>query len=145
MDRGQLCSRFSRTVDQHVITAERELDQFLEQLSGFIDINENTHSLSLTALFAIRAGKNERSKSLQEFGAYQDASVRDPVITTKNGRPRTVLIAYEDYLRLTRRDRRVRLTSALGGDYSAAIEASEMDGSLVHLNAELLTGKACCR
>lgn len=77
----------------------------------------------------------------KNFGAYQDAAVRDPVIITKNGRPRTVLIAYDDYLRLTKRDRRVELTSALGDDDLAAIETSEMDGSLDHLNAELLTDK----
>jgi prevent-host-death family protein len=77
----------------------------------------------------------------KNFGAYQDAAVRDPVIITKNGRPRTVLIAYEDYLRLTKRDRRVELTSALGDDDLAAIEASETDGPLDHLNTELLTGK----
>jgi len=77
----------------------------------------------------------------KNFGAYQDAAIRDPVIITKNGRPRTVLIAYEDYLRLTKRDRRVELTSVLGDDDLAAIEASDMDGSLDHLNAELLTGK----
>jgi prevent-host-death family protein len=74
----------------------------------------------------------------KNFGAYQDAAVRDPVIITKNGRPRTVLIACEDYLRLPRRDRRVELTPALADDDLAAIEASEMDGDLSHLNAELL-------
>src|SRR5690554_669344 len=36
----------------------------------------------------------------KNFGAYQDAAVRDPVIITKNGRPRTVLMAYEDFVRL---------------------------------------------
>ncbi|SFB60105.1 prevent-host-death family protein [Rhizobium sp. NFR07] len=77
----------------------------------------------------------------KKFGAYQDAAVHGPVIVTKSGRPHTVLIAYEDYLRLTKRDRRVELTSALGDDDLAAIEASEMGGSLDHLNAELLTGK----
>jgi len=74
----------------------------------------------------------------KNFGAYQDAAVRDPVIITKNGRPRTVLIAYEDYLRLTRRDRRVELTSALGDDDLAAVENAAMDGELDHLNAELV-------
>jgi prevent-host-death family protein len=29
----------------------------------------------------------------KNFGAYQEAAVREPVIVTKNGRPRTVLIA----------------------------------------------------
>jgi prevent-host-death family protein len=77
----------------------------------------------------------------KNFGAYQDAAVRDPVIITKNGRPRTVLIAYEDYLRLTRRDRRVELTSELGEHDLAAIETAEMGSDLDHLNTELLTSK----
>lgn len=72
----------------------------------------------------------------KNFAAYQDAALREPVIITENGRPRTVLIAYEHYLRLTRRDRSVELTSALGDDALAAIEASEMDGALDHLDAE---------
>ncbi|MBD9512132.1 type II toxin-antitoxin system Phd/YefM family antitoxin [Ensifer sp. ENS10] len=73
----------------------------------------------------------------KNFGAYQDAAVREPVIITKNGRPRIVLLAYEDYLRLSRRDRRVEATADLRG----AVEKSEMDPGLDHLNAELLTNK----
>ncbi len=77
----------------------------------------------------------------KNFGAYQDAAVREPVIITKNGRPRTVLIAYEDYLRLSRRDRRVEATAELSYDDISAVEKSEMEPGLDHLNAELLTGK----
>jgi prevent-host-death family protein len=77
----------------------------------------------------------------KNFGAYQDAAVREPVIITKNGRPRTVLIAYEDYLRLARRDRQVEATAALSDDDLAAVEASEMNGGFDHLNTELLTDK----
>ncbi|WFU13001.1 type II toxin-antitoxin system Phd/YefM family antitoxin (plasmid) [Rhizobium sp. CB3090] len=77
----------------------------------------------------------------KNFGAFQDAAVREPVIITKNGRPRTVLIAYEDYLRLMRRERRVDLTTALGDADIAAVETSEMDPGLDRLNAELLTDK----
>ncbi|PKA45364.1 type II toxin-antitoxin system Phd/YefM family antitoxin [Rhizobium sullae] len=77
----------------------------------------------------------------KNFGAFQDAAVREPVIITKNGRPRTVLLAYEDYLRLARRDRRVEASAALTEDDLAAVEAAEMDGDLDDLNAELLTGK----
>lgn len=75
----------------------------------------------------------------KNFGAYQDAAVREPVIITKNGRPRTVLIAYEDYVRLAKRDRRVELSSDLSDDDLAAVEASQMEPGLDHLNAELLT------
>lgn len=77
----------------------------------------------------------------KNFGAYQDAAVREPVIITKNGRPRTVLLAYEDYLRLSRRDRRVEATAELSDDDISAVEKSEIELGLDHLNAELLTGK----
>ena len=77
----------------------------------------------------------------KNFGAYQDAAVREPVIITKNGRPRTVLIAYEDYLRLAKRDRGVDLTTQLGDDELAAIAASQMEPGFDHLNAELLEDK----
>ncbi|ENR06515.1 type II toxin-antitoxin system Phd/YefM family antitoxin [Brucella ovis] len=73
----------------------------------------------------------------KNFGAYQDAAVRDPVIITKNGRPRTVLLAYEDYLRLMRRERCVELTATLTEDDLAAVEAASMEASLEHLDREL--------
>ena len=77
----------------------------------------------------------------KNFGAYEDAAVREPLIITKNGRPRTVLIAYEDYLRLMRLERQVELTSALDADELAAVEKSRMDPGLDHLNAELTKEK----
>ncbi|KAB0565898.1 type II toxin-antitoxin system Phd/YefM family antitoxin [Brucella pituitosa] len=73
----------------------------------------------------------------KNFGAYQDAAVRDPVIITKNGRPRTVLLAYEDYLRFMRRERRVELTGTLTEDDLAAVEAASMEAGLEHLDREL--------
>lgn len=78
----------------------------------------------------------------KNFGAYQDAAVRDPVIITKNGRPRTVLLAYDDFVRLSKRDRRVELTAELSADEIAAVEASEMDPGLDHLNEELTGTKS---
>ncbi|MGX8014312.1 type II toxin-antitoxin system Phd/YefM family antitoxin (plasmid) [Mesorhizobium sp. ORM8.1] len=77
----------------------------------------------------------------KNFGAYQDAAVRDPVIITKNGRPRTVLLAYEDFVRLSKRDRRVELTAELSADEIAAVESAEMEPGLDHLNDELLPAK----
>jgi prevent-host-death family protein len=73
----------------------------------------------------------------KSFGVYQDAAVRAPVIITKNGRPRTVLIAYEDYVRLASRDRRAELTSQLSDEEIAAVEKSEMGHEFDHLNSEL--------
>lgn len=73
----------------------------------------------------------------KSFGTYQDAAVRAPVIITKNGRPRTVLIAYEDYVRFAARDRRVELTSQLSDADIAAVENAQMEPGHDHLNAEL--------
>lgn len=58
----------------------------------------------------------------KNFGAYQDAAVREPVIITKNGRPPTVLIAYEDYLRLAKQDRRAEATAVLSDVDIDAVE-----------------------
>lgn len=73
----------------------------------------------------------------KNFGAYQDAAVREPVIITKNGRPRTVLMAYEDFMRLSKRDRIVQRTVDLSEAEIRAVEASEMAPGSEHLNAEL--------
>ncbi len=73
----------------------------------------------------------------KNFGAYQDAAVREPVIITKNGRPRTVLMAYEDFLRLSKRDRRVQRTVDLTDEEIAAVEASTMAPGFEPLDAEL--------
>ncbi|AHK04605.1 hypothetical protein X971_4766 [Agrobacterium tumefaciens LBA4213 (Ach5)] len=51
------------------------------------------------------------------------------------------MIAYEDYMRLAKRDRRVELSTTLGDDDLAATEASQMEPGLEHLNAELLRYK----
>lgn len=77
----------------------------------------------------------------KNFGAYQDAAVRQPVIITKNGRPRTVLLAYEDFVRLSKRDRRVELTAELSADEIAAVESAKMEPGLDHLNDELIEAK----
>jgi prevent-host-death family protein len=71
----------------------------------------------------------------KNFGAYQDAAVREPVVITKNGRPRTVLMAYEDFVRLSKRDRRVQRTAELSEAEIAAVEAAEMTPDPDHLNA----------
>jgi prevent-host-death family protein len=70
----------------------------------------------------------------KNFGAYQDAAVREPVIITKNGRPRTVLMAYEDFVRLSKRDRRIQRTVDLTDVEIAAVEASEMTPEPDHLD-----------
>lgn len=72
----------------------------------------------------------------KNFGAYQDAAVREPVVITKNGRPRIVLLAYEDFMRLSKRDRRVQRTVDLSDEEIAAVEASQMTPDLDHVTSE---------
>jgi PHD/YefM family antitoxin component YafN of YafNO toxin-antitoxin module len=43
----------------------------------------------------------------KEVGRYQDMALSQPVIVTRNGRDRTVMISADEYLRLKRRDRQV--------------------------------------
>ncbi len=81
----------------------------------------------------------------KSFGTYQDAAVRAPVIITKNGRPRTVLLAYEDYMRLARRDRRVDLTVELSDAEVDAVENARMAPGLEDLNSELPDGMHAAR
>ncbi|MBP0579874.1 type II toxin-antitoxin system Phd/YefM family antitoxin [Labrys sp. LIt4] len=73
----------------------------------------------------------------KNFGAYQDTAIREPVIITKNGRPRTVLMAYDDFVRLTKRLRIVQRTEDLSDLDIAEIERSQMEPGHEHLDAEL--------
>ncbi len=44
---------------------------------------------------------------VRQFSHYSDLALAEPVIVTKNGRPRNVLISVEEYERLKLRDRQV--------------------------------------
>lgn len=46
---------------------------------------------------------------VRQFSHYSDLALAEPVIVTKNGRPRNVLISVDEYERLKRRDRQVFL------------------------------------
>ena len=61
----------------------------------------------------IRATAKEVQKN---FGRFQDEALKQPVLVTNNGRPKTVLISIDDYERMSARDRRVRLTSELSDE-----------------------------
>jgi len=50
----------------------------------------------------IRVSSTEFGK---EVGRYQDAALSQPVIVTRNGRDRTVMISAAEYRRLKRRNR----------------------------------------
>lgn len=60
----------------------------------------------------------------RNFGRYQDEALREPVMVTRNGRQRTVLISTEEYHRLKRRDRQVMGLDDFTAEDLAAIEKS---------------------
>lgn len=79
----------------------------------------------------VRVSSTEFGK---EVGRYQDLALRQPVVVTRNGRDRTVMISAEEYLRLKRRDRQVFGAGQLPDDLVEAVARSEMDPRHNHLD-----------
>jgi prevent-host-death family protein len=79
----------------------------------------------------IRVSATEFSK---EVGRYQDAALTQPVIVTRNGRDRTVMISAEEYARLKRRDREVFGAGELPEATVEAIRNVKMDPRHNHLD-----------
>jgi PHD/YefM family antitoxin component YafN of YafNO toxin-antitoxin module len=73
----------------------------------------------------------------RNFGRYQDEALKQPLSITRNGRDRLVVLAVEEYQRLKRRDRVVRLTEDMSAAEIEAIANTEMDPRHNHLDAEL--------
>lgn len=46
---------------------------------------------------------------VRQFSRYSDLALKEPVVITKNGRPRNVMISVDEYERLKLRDRQVFL------------------------------------
>jgi prevent-host-death family protein len=77
------------------------------------------------------------SEFQDRVGEALDRSLSQPVLITKHGRPRNVVLSYDEYERLRARDRRAVRAEDLTDEDIAAIEASEMAPGYEHLNAEL--------
>jgi prevent-host-death family protein len=60
-------------------------------------------------------------EALRHWKEVTDKALREPVVITAHGRPRHVLMAYEDYERLRDQERQVHLTSELPADLAATI------------------------
>lgn len=78
-----------------------------------------------------------RSELEQHLGDALDRSLSQPLIVTKHGRPKNVLLSYEEYQRLIARDRRVVRLEDWTDDDIAALEAAEMEAGHEHLDDEL--------
>jgi len=77
------------------------------------------------------------SEFQDRVGEALDRSLSQPVLITKRGRPRNVVLSYDEYERLRARDRRAVRAEDLTDEDIAALEASEMAPGYEHLNAEL--------
>ena len=58
----------------------------------------------------------------KNFGRYQDLALTEPVVVTRNGRERTVILSSQEYHRLKRRDREVLGIADFTAEDIAAIE-----------------------
>jgi prevent-host-death family protein len=73
----------------------------------------------------------------RKIGHYQDKALVEPVMVTRNGRERVVLISADEFKRLTRRDREVLRAEDLTDADLAAIAAAEVPAEYAYLDAEL--------
>ena len=71
------------------------------------------------------------------IGRYQDIALTKPVVITKNGRERTVLLSAEEYLRLKRRDRRAFAAGELSERQIAAIRDAKVPEQFAGLDDEI--------
>jgi prevent-host-death family protein len=76
----------------------------------------------MTALAEQDPARTVTSKqALRHWKEVTDKALRQPVVITAHGRPRHVLLAYEDYERLRDQERQTYLTAELPADLADAI------------------------
>ena len=76
----------------------------------------------MAAIIAQTPARTVTSKdAMRHWKEVTDQALREPVVITAHGRPRHVLLAYEDYQRLRGQERQVHLTSELPADLASAI------------------------
>jgi len=83
----------------------------------------------------IRVSSTEFGK---EIGRYQDVALSQPVVVTRNGRDRTVMISADEYRRLKRRDREVLAIEDFTDADIEAIRRTEPSSDSEAFNDELV-------
>ncbi len=73
----------------------------------------------------------------RQIGQYQDRALVEPVMVTRNGRERLVLLSAEEYRRLKHLDRLALPVTALSEADLAAIAAAEVPAAYAALDDEL--------
>jgi prevent-host-death family protein len=82
----------------------------------------------------IRVSSTEFGK---EVGRYQDAALAQPVVVTRNGRDRIVVISADEYRRLKRRDREVLGIEGFTDGEIEAVRRAEPSADADAFNHEL--------
>ncbi len=81
-----------------------------------------------------------RSELEERLGDALDRALTQPLIVTKHGRPKNVLLSYEEYERLVARDRKIVRLEDWTTEDIATLEASDMEPGQEYLNTEVLGG-----
>ena len=74
----------------------------------------------------------------RKIGYFQDKALVEPVMVTRNGRERVVLMSADEFKRLKRRDREVLRAEDFSEADLAAIASAEVPAEYAHLDAELV-------
>jgi PHD/YefM family antitoxin component YafN of YafNO toxin-antitoxin module len=67
---------------------------------------------------------------VRQFAHFSDLALSHPVIVTRNGRPRSVLLSFAEYERLRRRDRQVFTAADTPEQFLASIEERAKPGMI---------------
>jgi PHD/YefM family antitoxin component YafN of YafNO toxin-antitoxin module len=81
--------------------------------------------------------KISTAEFIKNYGTLADKALTEPVVITKNGRDRLVVLSAEEYARLKRRDRRVVRLEDFTEEEIALIAQAEAPVDDAHLDAEL--------
>lgn len=68
----------------------------------------------------IRASAGEL---VRQFSHYSDLALKNPVVVTKNGRPRNILISVEEYERLRKRNQYAVMAADIPDKFVPQLEA----------------------
>jgi PHD/YefM family antitoxin component YafN of YafNO toxin-antitoxin module len=81
--------------------------------------------------------KVSTAEFIKNYGSLADKALTEPVVITKNGRDRLVVLSADEYARLKRRDRRVVRLEDFSDEEMALIARAEANPEDAHLDAEL--------
>jgi len=81
--------------------------------------------------------KVSTAEFIKNYGTLADKALSEPVVITKNGRDRLVMLSAEEYARLKRRDRRVVRLEDFTDEEMARIAKADTRPEDAHLDAEL--------